>query len=155
MIISVCAGYLVLLSWELNVVESVVLTMAVSLSIDFCLHYAMGYKLCNAGDRKLRVHQSFKKVGTAVFMAASTSFVAGICVVPSTVLFFFQLGTFLMLDMIVSWLFSTFFFQSLCYARSWYNFNSKFDPISVADPGFPVAGTFWQKCMQKRKNWVQ
>ena len=40
-------------------------------------------------------------------------------------------------------------------------------PCTVADPGFPVGGrgpvrgvwtpnvgTFWQKCMQKRKNWV-
>ena len=35
--------------------------------------------------------------------------------------------------------------------------------LPVADPGFPVGGggaptsdvgTFWQKCMRKRKNWI-
>ena len=52
LIISVCAGTLVLLGWELNVVESVILTMSVGLSIDFCIHYGMGYRLSAHRDRK-------------------------------------------------------------------------------------------------------
>ena len=115
LIISVCAGILVLLGWELNIVESVTLTMSVGLSIDFCIHYGMGYRVSTLFDRKLRVHESFKKVGAAIFMAAGTTFIAGACVMPSIVLFYVQLGTFLMLVMAFSWLFSTFFFQSLCY----------------------------------------
>ncbi len=34
---------------------------------------------------------------------------------PSIILFYIQLGTFLMLVMAMSWLFATFFFQSVCY----------------------------------------
>ena len=113
--ISVTSGTLVLLGWKLNVVESVTLTLAVGLSIDFCIHYGMGYRLSERGDRRPRVQESFEKVGAAIFMAAATTFIAGLCMMPATVLFYIQLGTFLMLVMTISWLFSTFFFQSLCY----------------------------------------
>ena len=113
--ISVCAGILVLLGWELNIVESVTLTMSVGLSIDFCIHYGMGYRLSELKDRQLRVQDSFEKVGAAIFMAAATTFIAGACIMPSIILFYVQLGTFLMLVMAMSWLFATFFFQSLCY----------------------------------------
>ena len=113
--ISVCAGILVLLGWELNIVESVTLTMSVGLSIDFCIHYGMGYRLSEFKDRHLRVQDSFEKVGAAIFMAAATTFIAGACIMPSIILFYVQLGTFLMLVMAMSWLFATFFFQSLCY----------------------------------------
>ncbi len=113
--ISVCAGILVLLGWELNIVESVTLTMSVGLSIDFCIHYGMGYRLSTLGDRKKRVQESFERVASAIFMAAGTTFIAGACIMPSIILFYVQLGTFLMLIMAFSWLFATFFFQSLCY----------------------------------------
>ena len=113
--ISVCAGILVLLGWELNIVESVTLTMSVGLSIDFCIHYGMGYRLSELKDRKLRVQDSFEKVGSAIFIAAATTFIAGACIMPSIILFYVQLGTFLMLVMAMSWLFATYFFQSLCY----------------------------------------
>ena len=113
--ISVCAGILVLLGWELNIIESVTLTMSVGLSIDFCIHYGMGYRLSELKDRQLRVQDAFEKVGSAIFMAAATTFIAGACIMPSIILFNIQLGTFLMLVMSMSWLFATFFFQSLCY----------------------------------------
>ena len=113
--ISVCAGVLVLMGWELNIIESVTLTMSVGLSIDFCIHYGMGYRLSGLKERHLRVQDSFEKVGSAIFMAAATTFIAGACIMPSIILFNVQLGTFLMLVMTMSWLFSTFFFQSLCH----------------------------------------
>ena len=113
--ISVCAGILVLLGWELNIVESVTLTMSVGLSIDFCIHYGMGYRLSELVDRKLRVQESFRKVAAAIFMAAGTTFIAGACIMPATILFYVQLGSFFMIVMTFSWLFATFFFQSLCY----------------------------------------
>ncbi len=115
MTISVSAGVLVLLGWELNIVESVTLTMSVGLSIDFCIHYGMGYRLSELHLRRDRVYESFRRVGPAILMAAATTFIAGACVMPATILFYVQLGTFLMLVMVFSWLFATFFFQSLCY----------------------------------------
>ena len=95
--ISVCAGILVLLGWELNIMESVTLTMSVGLSINFCIHYGMGYRLSNLVNRKLGVQESFRKVAASIFMAAATTFISGACIMPTIILFYTQLGTFLMI----------------------------------------------------------
>ncbi len=113
--ISVTFGSLVLLGWELNIAESVTLTLAPGLSIDFCIHYGMAYRLSKKCDRGSRVQESLEKVGSATLMAAATTFIAGVCMMPATIWFYIQLGTFLMLVMPISWMFATFFFQSLCY----------------------------------------
>ncbi|KAG8011096.1 Protein dispatched-like protein 1 [Nibea albiflora] len=53
-------------------------------------------------------------MGSAIAMAALTTFVAGAMMMPSTVLAYTQLGTFMMLIMCISWAFATFFFQCMC-----------------------------------------
>jgi len=105
---------LVLLGWELNILESVTISLAVGLSIDFSIHYGVAYKLSTSEDRKQCVRDSFQRVGSAVAMAALTTFLAGACIMPSHILSYVQLGTFLMLVMTFSWLYATFFFQALC-----------------------------------------
>ena len=42
---------LVLLGWELNILESVIITLAIGLSVDFSLHYGIMYNLAGHGDR--------------------------------------------------------------------------------------------------------
>ncbi len=106
-------GILVLLGWELNVLESVIITVAVGMSIDFTLHYAMAYRLAPDLEREMRVICSISRMGSPVAMAAFTTFLAGAIVMPSTVLAYRQLGTFLMILMSMSWAYSTFFFQGL------------------------------------------
>ena len=107
-------GSLVLLGWELNILESVTLSLGVGLSIDFSIHYGMAYRMSKENKRHLRVEASLRTVGAAVTMAALTTFLAGSAVMPSKIISYTQLGTFLMLVMFFSWTFSTFFFQSLC-----------------------------------------
>ena len=104
---------LVLLGWELNILESVTISIAVGLSIDFTLHYAMAYRLAPHLERELRVLTSLSRMGSPVAMAALTTFLAGLVMMPSTVLAYRKLGTFLMVIMSMSWAFATFFFQSL------------------------------------------
>ena len=111
--IFVTVGSLVLMGWELNILEAVVITIAVGLSMDFSLHYGMAYRLSPDLDREMRVCCSLARMGSPVAMAALTTFLAGALMMPSTVLAYRQLGTFLMLAMSVSWLYGTFFFQSL------------------------------------------
>ena len=48
-------------------------------------------------------------------MAALTTFLAGVAMMPCHVLAYTKLGTFLMLVMCFAWLYSTLFFQSLCW----------------------------------------
>ncbi|ELT95042.1 hypothetical protein CAPTEDRAFT_126822, partial [Capitella teleta] len=104
---------LVLLGWELNILESVTISIAVGLSIDFSLHYGMAYRLSPDLDREMRVVSAIVRMGSPVAMAAFTTFFAGAFMMPSTVLAYRQLGTFLMLLMTVSWLYGTLFFLSL------------------------------------------
>ncbi|XP_020897275.2 protein dispatched homolog 1 isoform X2 [Exaiptasia diaphana] len=113
-IIATTVGSLVLLGWELVVLESIVLSVAVGLSIDFTMHYGVAYRLSpNREDRKDRVRYSFMHVGPAVFMATFTTFITGLVMMPADVLVYIQLGQFIMIVMFFSWLFSNFAFMSL------------------------------------------
>ncbi|KAH3852064.1 hypothetical protein DPMN_094559 [Dreissena polymorpha] len=104
---------IVLMNWELNVLESVILTVAVGLSIDFTLHYGVAYRLAPDLDRKNRAYCSLIRVSSVIFMAALTTFLAGLFMVPSVTLVYQKFGIFLMLVITISWLYSTLFFQSL------------------------------------------
>ena len=106
-------GILVMLDWELNIFESVTISIAVGLSIDFTLHYAMAYRLSPHLDREMRVVNSISRMGSPVGIAALTTFFVGAIMLPSTVLAYRKLGIFLMIVMSVSWAFATFFFQAL------------------------------------------
>ncbi|KAM9778690.1 protein dispatched homolog 1 isoform 1-T4 [Syngnathus typhle] len=112
--IFVTVGSLVLLGWELNVLESVTISVAVGLSVDFAVHYGVAYRLAPEPDREGKVIFSLGRMGSAIAMAALTTFVAGAMMMPSTVLAYTQLGTFMMLIMCISWAFATFFFQCMC-----------------------------------------
>ena len=105
---------LVFMGWELNIIESVTISLAVGLSIDFTIHYGVAYRLSNEKNQKARVRESFARVGSAVVMAALTTFLAGATMMPSHIMGYRELGIFLMLVMTFSWFFATFFFQSLC-----------------------------------------
>ena len=104
---------LVLLGWELNILESVTISVAVGLSIDFTLHYGMAYRLSPDLEREARVACATGRMGSPVAMAALTSFLAGAAMMPSTVLAYRKLGIFLMLVMSISWTCATLFYQAL------------------------------------------
>ena len=74
---------LVFMGWELNIIESVTISLAVGLSIDYTIHYGIAYRLSNEKYSKARVIESFSRVGSAVFMAALTTFLAGAAMMPS------------------------------------------------------------------------
>ncbi|XP_074655965.1 protein dispatched homolog 1-like isoform X2 [Tubulanus polymorphus] len=111
--ISITVGSLVLLGWQLGVLESTTISIAVGLSIDFTLHYGVAYRLSPDLDRETRVVCSIERMGSAIAMAAVTTFLAGALMMPSTILAYRHIGTFIMIVMTSSWFCSTFFFQSL------------------------------------------
>ncbi|XP_071497668.1 protein dispatched homolog 1-like [Diadema antillarum] len=110
----VTIGTLVFMGWELNIVESTVMTLAVGLSVDFTIHYGVAYRIAPAGDRISRSTYAVKQLTSAISTAALSTFVAGACMLPATVLSYQQIGVFLMLVMTVSLAYSTLFFMSLC-----------------------------------------
>ncbi|CAF3558272.1 unnamed protein product [Rotaria sp. Silwood1] len=64
-------------------------------------------------QRFRRIKNSLIRVGSAVFIAGFTSFLAGLSMAPSKLTSFSQMGFFLMLIMFISWLFATWFFLPL------------------------------------------
>lgn len=112
-IMLVTTASLVLLGWELNVLESVIITVSVGLSIDFTLHYGVAYRLAPDLDRKNRSYCSLVRVGSVIFVAAVTTFLAGLFMLPSVTLVYQKFGIFLVLVISISWIYSTLFFQSL------------------------------------------
>ncbi|NWH74096.1 DISP2 protein, partial [Piaya cayana] len=110
----VTVGLLVLLEWQLNAVESLFISAAVGLSVDFTVNYCISYHLCPHSDRLSRVAFSLKQMSCATAMAASTLFSAGVIMLPATVLAYRKLGIFIMMIKCISCGFASFFFQSLC-----------------------------------------
>jgi len=116
------AALVVLLGWELNVLESTIIILTVGLSFDYTLHYAIAYKiranspvLRRPEDRESRVIDALGTVGTAIFMSAVTTGVAGLAMLPAETLAYFQIGLFMVLITCISWIYATFFFIPLLY----------------------------------------
>ena len=77
-IISITIGSLVLAGWQLNILESIVMSVAVGLSIDFTMHYGVAYRLApEKSQRDVRVRYSLVHIGSAITMAALTTFLTG------------------------------------------------------------------------------
>ena len=78
-IIAITVGSLVLAGWYLNILESIVMSVAVGLSIDFTMHYGVAYRTSPVkDDRDTRVRYSLVHIGSAVTMAAVTTFLTGV-----------------------------------------------------------------------------
>lgn len=105
-------GTLVLLGWKLNILESVAMTTAIGLAVDFSLHYGVQYRYSKESDRKSSTRFALRMIGPTV-MAATTTGVSGLLMLPSSVLAYVQIGVFLVVAMSISWIFSTFFLMSL------------------------------------------
>ncbi|XP_076048316.1 protein dispatched homolog 1-like [Oratosquilla oratoria] len=106
-------GILVLLGWRLNILESITVSVAIGLAVDFTLHYGVTYRLSPEPDRESSVIWAVARMGSPVFMAATTTVVAGAFMLPSQVLAYIQIGTFIVVIMTASYLYSTLFFLSL------------------------------------------
>ena len=111
--IAVTLSALVLLGWEVTLFDSIVISLAVGLSIDFSIHYGIGFKLQASEHRRDRVHDVIGTIGSAVAMAALTTFAAGTSVSFGLLVTYKHFGTFLMLVMTISWCFGTLFFLPL------------------------------------------
>ncbi|XP_014665049.1 PREDICTED: protein dispatched homolog 1-like [Priapulus caudatus] len=106
---------LTLLGWQLNVLESSTLTVAVGLAADFTLHYVVAYRRCgvvgggggSGNAREAGVVFALAHVGSPVALAAFSTLVAGALLLPSRVLAYQQLGVFLIVIAAVSWTFAT------------------------------------------------
>jgi predicted RND superfamily exporter protein len=68
----------------------------------------------NNKERFVRINDIFSRVGSAVLMAAFTTFLAGLSMFPSSLVSFSKMGQFLVLVMCFSYMYATFFFVPMC-----------------------------------------
>lgn len=114
--IIVTIAVLVLLGWKLNIVESIAVTTAIGLTVDFSLHYTINYRLCPlnlAENRKTITRYAICTMCGPSFMAALTTGAAGAFMLPSHILPYIQIGIFLVTVMSISWVYATFHLGSL------------------------------------------
>ena len=77
-VISTSIGTLVLAGWRLNIMESIIFSVAAGLAVDFTLHYGVAYRCAtDKRSRAKRVKYSFQHLGSAIAMGAFTTFVSG------------------------------------------------------------------------------
>lgn len=107
-ITTVILSILVLLKWTLGVAESILISLTIGLSIDFALHYMVAY---NEGIRSRLSRGVIQRIlnGSPIALATTTTSLAGFVIVWSDILAYQELGIFLMLIALVSWLSSTLF----------------------------------------------
>ncbi|XP_065165670.1 protein dispatched [Atheta coriaria] len=106
---------LVLLGWKLNILESVAISSTIGFAVDYCLHYAVNYKMSpNVGEnRESATKMALSRMLGPTLMGALTSGAAGAFMIPSDVLAYKQIGQFLVIVTFVSWFFATFHLGAL------------------------------------------
>lgn len=115
---------LVLLGWQLNVLESVAVSTAIGLAVDFSLHYGVHFQMAEERTRLVATRYALCRMVGPTAMAALTTAAAGAFMLPSDVLAYIQIGVFLVVVMVTSWLYATFFLMSLlCVAGPQFGFG--------------------------------
>ena len=127
-IVCCIVGTLVIDGWQLNILESVIISVAVGLAVDFVAHYCHSYLLSpNKICREIAVTHMFKTMGVSVLTGAITTFIAGFFMVFGKLLFFYQFGFFMMITVGFSWLFTNFFLAPLMAVVGPDDLNASFD----------------------------
>nr|XP_022901255.1 protein dispatched homolog 1 isoform X1 [Onthophagus taurus] len=105
----VTLAFLILLKWTLNIIESMSISCAIGLAVDFPLHYTVSYKFqsSNHQNRLSIARQALTNMLTPVTMSALTTGVVGALMLPSRVMAYIQIGTFLIIVVTISWIYST------------------------------------------------
>lgn len=115
-IIFVSISILVLIGWKLGILESVAISTAIGLAVDFSLHYSVNYRLCPdsiKNDRIAATRFSLSHMAGPALMAAVTTGAAGTFMLRSLILPYIQIGIFLLTIMTISYIYATFFLGSL------------------------------------------
>ncbi|XP_017103744.2 protein dispatched [Drosophila bipectinata] len=104
---------LILLGWQLNILESIAVSTAIGLAVDFSLHYGIHYRMSPVKERIAATQFVLSRIIGPTVMAATTTGMAGGIMMASNILPYIQIGVFLIVVMVVSWFYATFFLMSL------------------------------------------
>ncbi|KAE9550048.1 hypothetical protein FO519_006749 [Halicephalobus sp. NKZ332] len=113
-IVSITAA-LLLLEWTINVVEATILVISIGLCFDYTLHLAVAYKLAEDLVVTERIREANEACGIPIALAALTNISAGIVLLFSKTQSFYEIGVFLIVMAVISFLVAHFTFVSLVF----------------------------------------
>ncbi|MCP9259720.1 CBR-PTD-2 protein [Dirofilaria immitis] len=94
--------------WTVNVVEATIIVLTIGMSFDYCLHFAVGFRLNKTSDYSVIA----SAVGIPVLLAAISSFCSGFVLIGASTQAFYEISVFLMLITIISFTVAVFIFPS-------------------------------------------
>lgn len=111
-IVAGCMGAMVILGWELGIVEAVCASLVTGFSVDFVIHFANAFLECRESGRAQRSRFACFQMGVSVLGGANTTIGASIFLLMCDLTFFSQFGAFMCATIFFSLLYSNLFFIS-------------------------------------------
>ncbi|XP_023225932.1 protein dispatched homolog 1-like isoform X2 [Centruroides sculpturatus] len=112
-VVLVTLASFIILEWRLQTVETVLITVTTGLSVDLSIRYGTSYRNSPQDDKEGALVYSLSRLSSPIAMAAVSYFLAGIILLPTSIIAFLQIGVFLINKTIISWIYSTFYLHSL------------------------------------------
>ncbi|VBB31089.1 unnamed protein product [Acanthocheilonema viteae] len=108
-IVTVTISIVLWSGWTVNVVEATIIVLTIGMSFDYCLHFAVGFRLHKTDDYSTVA----SAVGIPVLLSAVSSFFSGFVLIGASTQAFFEISIFLMLITIISFVIAVFVFPSM------------------------------------------
>ena len=106
-------GSIVLMGWQLGSAESLSMMILTGFAVDYVVHLAHAYMESNAPTRLERTHDAVRDLGISVFWGMLTSVISAAVLASLQLQFFSKFGTFFLLTIIWSYLWSVLFLMPL------------------------------------------
>ncbi|KAJ6245843.1 sterol-sensing domain [Anaeramoeba flamelloides] len=112
-VVATIMGMLVLLDWNLGLIESICITIVVGISVDYVVHFCHGYITAPPEDVFSKMKISLTNLGISVVSAAITTLCASFVMLFTWLIMFKRFGLFIWMTIVASCLWSFFFFFAL------------------------------------------
>jgi hypothetical protein len=104
---------MVVIGWEISIIESVCMIVVVGMSVDYTVHLMHSYHESDLPNRFERGRAALTEMGVSVLSGAVTTFCASCPLLGATFLFFVRFGTFIAIITVYSIVWGVFFLMAL------------------------------------------
>eukprot|EP01009_Symbiontida_sp_KSa7_P008125 NODE_53_length_1819_cov_930.328814_g44_i0.p1 GENE.NODE_53_length_1819_cov_930.328814_g44_i0~~NODE_53_length_1819_cov_930.328814_g44_i0.p1 ORF type:complete len:528 (+),score=95.91 NODE_53_length_1819_cov_930.328814_g44_i0:32-1585(+) len=107
-------SFMVAIGWKLDIMEAICLTILVGMSVDYVVHYANAYTANDYPLRKDRTRFALFSMGISVSSGAVSTLCSSFVLFFCKISFFWKFGTFMFINIFLSYLWANGFFITLC-----------------------------------------
>ena len=126
---------MVILGWELGVIESVATVIVIGFSVDYVVHLATHYVHSPFQSRNIKAKESISAMGVSIFSGAITTLGSGIFLFGGTIVFFKKFGLVIVLTVILSLIYAFLYFMAFLHT---FGPNGRMGDICI----------FWRACVE-------